>query len=325
MSKRLYPEVILQLLKEAKLSPLEFELRLRQALEPDYWRRLNPALSIQGNSVSDEIEVKPLGSIELSGLSSKLAEEGYFRAESVLAPSEIVRIRNAIESLRDERWPAVFAFVYDQLWSIFRVPPLHRLLTEFLGLGYRQNSKLWTHYVAQQPGAHGWPPHVDSGEPSRLTVWIPLTDATDENGCIYLVPANRVPDSLSSDFTEWSGVSKEELRRLLPAVKALPAKAGSLLGWTHQVIHWGSMSDGVTSPRISVACEFLGLEAKPYSSESPLWDLSPLPTFPERLRMIGRAILDYERFEPLVRRYSELANRLLQPGSPVTHSLAGFE
>ena len=101
-----------------------------------------------------------------------------------------------------------------------------------------------------------------------------------------------------------------ELSQLLQATRALPAPAGALLGWHHQLIHWGSWSSGETEPRISFAAEFVATGEKPYESELPLLDPVSLPPFNVRLRTISKKILDYSRFELPMGRYRGLATRL---------------
>jgi hypothetical protein len=124
----------------------------------------------------------------------------------------------------------VFSFVYDQFWAAPWAPSIGDLALKYLGQGYRQNPNLWTYYVAPQKGAGGWPPHTDSGRVDRLTVWIPLTDTSVDNGCIYVIPRDRMPACLPQDFHAITAVNWQELTGLLHSVRALPARAASALG-----------------------------------------------------------------------------------------------
>jgi hypothetical protein len=64
--------------------------------------------------------------------------------------------------------------------------------------------------------------------------------------------------------------------------------------------------------------EFISGRARPEQDEQPLLDShTRLPLFPERLYAIGTAIQAYERFEPLLIRFVELANRLLEKVQPL--------
>src|SRR5207245_2078717 len=122
--------------------------------------------------------------------------EGYFQAEPLFSVRVIQRLRNGIEVLRKEDWPPVFSFIYDEFWLATRGPSLAGLLSTALGPEHRQIPHLWTFYIPPTRGATGWLPHVDGWEKSdgsgdrsnRLTVWIPLSEATLENGCMYVIP-----------------------------------------------------------------------------------------------------------------------------------------
>ena len=83
--------------------------------------------------------------------------------------------------------------------------------------------------------------------PSIVTAWIPLTDVTPLDSCIYVVPAACDPDY----YSEERGVRPERIR--LQDVRALPAAAGSVVGWSTHLAHWGSRSSRFAAgPRIAV-------------------------------------------------------------------------
>ena len=186
-----------------------------------------------------------------------------------------------------------------------------RLIEGFLGSGYRQNSSFWTYYVAPARGAAGWPPHADSHDSdSHLTVWIPLSAATVENGCMYVIPRDRMPDSLPLDYAKIQTVTARELGHLLQSAKALPVDPGASIGWNHQVVHWGSTSTGQTEARVSIAVEFIAKGYAPCSTELPLLDPVELPAFDVRLRGIGKCLSAYGRFEPSVVRHRALGELL---------------
>jgi len=304
---------VLQLLQSAALPAQRVEVLLGRARDPNYWRALNPDLSVEGDSTAEELEGVPLSSEQLAKQIQKIHREGYFQTGPVLEPLAVKRMLACIEKVQTEGWPPVFSFVYDAFWQVAKTPSMVRLVSGFLGPDYRQNVIIWTYYVAPVSGASGWQPHFDSSEgSSRLTVWIPLTDATIENGCMYVIPCDRMPPTLPTAYADFSAVTREEVGQLLQAVKALPAPAGALLGWHHQLIHWGSTSSGHTRPRISIAVVFIAGGSEPKDTELPLLDPVRLPPFPERLRMIGRAIGAYKEYEPLMHRYAGLGKNLAE-------------
>ena len=293
------------------LSPSEADSYLERALDQSYWQQLNPELSIGGaRLLATDVEAVPLTHLQTTAQLEKLRREGYFQTTPALHDEVIGRMRLAVEKLRAEHWPAVFSCVYDEFWQIFRTPSLATLVSGFLGEGYRQNSLIWTYYVAPIKGAEGWHPHSDSGDQSRLTVWVPLTEATLDNGCMYVIPRDRLPDELRGEYENLATVTHAQLGRLLQSTRALPTPAGAYLGWTHELIHWGSVSSGHVEPRISVAMEFIGSDVTPRQDELPLFDPLTIPPFSERLRAIGKGLVIYGRLEPSKRKYAELGARL---------------
>jgi hypothetical protein len=206
--------------------------------------------------------------------------------------------------------------VYDDLWQILRAPSLRRLMERALGPGYRHSPRVWAHFVPAEKGASGWPPHVDGGSGThtadRLTLWIPLGDATLENGCMYLVPKHLLPASAPDDFASAMGsLDAATWRAMLQGARAVPVRSGAVVAWDFQVVHWSSLAGEAEAPRVSLAIECLGERIAPAPSEEPLLDPAALPPFAERLRAIARGLLSYDRFEPPMLRFAGLARAIL--------------
>ncbi len=289
---------------------------LRKAVDQEYWRALCPDMSILDSYSPRRPNCAPLTSDQEAAAGKHLARHGYFQMPELTPIEVITRMHGSVEAVRAAGWPAVFTFVYDEFWSIFRTPPLAQFLNRQLGAGYVQTSPIWTYYVDPRKAASGWRPHVDSRLAERLTLWIPLTAATIGSGCIYVIPRDKVPDSLPDRFLDWSSVSRGELRVLLQNVTPLPASPGAVLGWNHSLIHWGGPArDPRSAPRISISVEFIKEGVTPKRRETPVIDTG-LPNFATRLRAIGQAILAYEKFEPAMRRYSALANEIVSSTNP---------
>ena len=62
------------------------------------------------------------------------------------------------------------------------------------------------------------------------------------------------------------------------------------------------------SPHDSIAAEFLGTQAKVTGYDRPLLETTSLPTFEQRLYIIGKNLADYKRFEPLMNRFRKSRN-----------------
>jgi hypothetical protein len=305
-----------RLAQAQRLDDAEVEERLGRALARERWAELAPALSIEGGRPAAALEARALGDEERAGILRRLAAEGWFRAAPFLDGAAVATMRAAVEALVARGWPPVFAYVYDEFWAVLRTPSMARLLRAALGAGYRLSPRVWAFCIPAEKGASGWPPHVDGGAgthtPDRITLWIPLGDATLENGCIYLVPKDLVPARTADDFADAVGaLDHATWRTLLQGARALPAAAGSVLGWDFQVIHWSSLAGDAEAPRVSLAVEAFGEGITPTASELPLLDPEVLPPFEERLGAIARSLISYDRFEPAMLRYRALGWRIL--------------
>jgi hypothetical protein len=104
-----------------------------------------------------------------------------------------------------------------------------------------------------------------SDHPAILNVWIPLNDATLDNGCMYVVPREFDEDFSRTDShhahmnpaTEVQRGKSSKIHFPLHGVRALPAPAGSLIAWYGNTIHWGSScSRYAKAPRKSIALTF---------------------------------------------------------------------
>ena len=139
------------------------------------------------------------------------------------------------------------------------------------------------------------------GMPTALTIWLPLTDATPANGCMYMVPASQDPN-----YPEHLQ-STEVIN--LQSVRALPAPAGSILGWNQNVLHWGGCSSSkAIFPRISIAWEFQRKDIP--EPRSSLLSPTSLLTFPQRLSLIGQQIAQYQQIYNLPEELAEIAQAL---------------
>jgi hypothetical protein len=259
-------------------------------------------------------ETNPLNIENVYELRKSFERKGYFQTDPILPEPVLKPIRDCIERLKADRWPPVFVFVYDQVWQVSNAPSLIHLRSDFLGPGCKRTSRVWCFYVDPVPGSRGFAPHADGfGRADRLTVWVALSDATLENGCIYVIPQDLVPDAAKTCYSR--DLKPHDLGVLLQSCRALPAKAGSILGWNFNLVHWSSFCNRPAGPRISFSVEFIARQAEPDPDELPLLDGTGLPTFPQRILAIANGILGYEPHEPRLLVYRDLALRLKDYGS----------
>ncbi|MDJ1172252.1 phytanoyl-CoA dioxygenase family protein [Roseofilum sp. BLCC_M154] len=281
-----------------------------QVQNPDFWKQLNPGLSIEEYSSNQPIKAIAFNPEALEEQLLYLQQEGYFQLDPVLPEIEVFRMAAGIELLALEGWPAVFAFVYDEFWLI-----LHRisnLIAAILGENYRQLPAFWEWYVGTDNDQSGWSPHRDRGgntlRPDRLpnviTIWIPFTDAIPLNGCMYVLPPDRDPYySIYDNRPEDPFINPQDIR-------ALPAAAGSILGWNHRIMHWGGRSSSIAPhPRISLSCEFQRGDVEPY--DPPLLDPLTVPSFQQRLALIGKQIMRYQHMYDLPPELVEVARQII--------------
>lgn len=269
---------------------LNVQTHLKNALNPHYWRELNPDLEINKETLGQSISsINPNKEI-LQNLKDSLMMDGYFQTNPILPIDEIITLRRSVEKIKQADWLPVFAFVYDEFWQIRS--HLSFIMSEMLGQNYWQLPDFWAWYVEGNCSSRGWPPHRDrlvsteqaDGTPNSLSVWIPLTDATIANGCIYVLPS-----SLDKSFSVWFKAVIENIQ----GIRALPASAGSILGWKQSLLHWGAQSSmKASNPRISLGFEFQRGNIEPFNN--PLLDPSVIPSFEHRLGLIGRQILQYQ-------------------------------
>jgi hypothetical protein len=306
------------LLKQAELSPAETARRFDAAVDAGRWRKLVPFAAVEEPAAAAE-SVR-IGPDDVARATRRLAEDGYFCLEEAFESERIDRMRRIVEAVRADGWPAVFSFVFDDFWSIARSPRLLALLEASLGAGCLQNSVIWTHWVPGAKGATGWPPHVDlSGMGNKfLSIWISLSEAAIDNGCMFLIPPGDMPREVVEAIHAKADLSYASYSNLLHNVVALPVPVGSLIGWRGDVLHWGGTNAGGDVPRVSFALEFRSRDEAFTKFERPMIDLhTALPPLRLRLHAIAKALRHYPKFEPIVSRFQPLADRLWEETAPV--------
>jgi ectoine hydroxylase-related dioxygenase (phytanoyl-CoA dioxygenase family) len=182
----------------------------------------------------------------------------------------------------------------------------------------------------------GWTPHRDSyadsdvlfadGSPQKLSVWLPLTDATTLNGCMYILPADRDPSygnishtntgsSTDTDTGTTTSISSNNNNNNIDIIdeggqhwstfiqdfRALPAAAQSVLMWNFRVYHYGAHSSTrATHPRYSVGVEFTHEEAEifkdnPHRLNKGTYDPLTVPGFQERLWLVAKQVQQFSQ------------------------------
>ena len=264
------------------------------AEHPEYWLTINPRLSITAKPFQAELAQYSLPEEELAQYVRQFKKEGYTKTRPVLDSNDIVMLREGMENIVRSGLPPAFAFVYDEFWQVYK--KLSTVLTPIFGENYNLTTNIWAWYVPPDDVSSGFKPHRDfnnpgfvlpDGLPSIGTVWIPLTDVTTLNSCMYVLPTDRDP-CYPHDVADYH-IGYAEIQ----GARALPAEAGSILSWHPLALHWGSHSSiFAKEPRISFATYLSrdavgGVESYRMSPELDL----PLSS---RLALIANVVLHYK-------------------------------
>ncbi len=245
-----------------------------------FWQRLNPALEIE--STSPFPVPLTFSKEQLSEISDIFWREGYLHLPPVFEGDELTALRQGIKTLTAEDFPPVFIYLYDAPWQVFH--RLKNLISHFLGDQPALLPHLWAWHITIDKDSAGWPPHVDCVGETRfddilmsLSLWVPLTDTTPENGCMHVLP-RPFEAQYEPPITDAKQIKLQDVR-------ALPAKTGSVLGWPQDLWHWSGRSSAMaTEPRISLSLEFQS--ASFAAMAEPLLDTSNPPPFTDRLTLI---------------------------------------
>ncbi len=287
---------------------LSIDARAGELHSPAFWTSHFPRLSIstQLDAWDGDTGVLPSDTRKLH--TERMLEEGYFQDGNATFARYAPLLAEAVYTCKALDIPPAFIFLFDETWKCFY--SLHPMLTHFLGKDYRVLPDFWTWHVDPAQSESGWRPHRDKGRnslasngvPLSLTVWAPLTEAHPQNGCMYILPANRDPVYNTEREKDW--------KVDLPYIRALPGQPGDYFCWNQAVLHWGSgTSRFARHPRVSMALEFQRGDIKPFNT--PLIPPFANLRFEDRLKLVGKQILQYKHMYPLAARFEQLARRLV--------------
>ena len=249
---------------------------LQKALTKEYWLSLCPDLSITDNLLEQDREAPyEIDPTSVNRCTEQFNEEGYLHTDPIIPKVLARKLADAIIKVTEQGFPAQFCLVYDDFWH--PLMRLNNLLEPIIGKDYLLLPDFWFYHIPNTNEGSGWAAQRDvqfpnpfdtNGRPNVLNLWIPLTDATPLNGCMYILPKSRDPD-YPKDFSNLIGHDLSEDKpspsTLLQNYRALPAKAGSILGWGQYVYHWGSRSSKwAPEPRINYSMYVQRADVAPY-------------------------------------------------------------
>jgi hypothetical protein len=271
--------------------------RFRALADPALWRGLAPQLHVADTQLwAGAAHPIAFDDARLKSVKTDLAREGYFQLPAQEWGVDVAEVAAGASAAVSAGYLPVFAFMYDEPWIMYA--RLRKLIAAALDERYMMMPAFWAWHVDGTREPAGWTPHRDLGHhtllpdrrPKAMTFWLPLTDATPQNGCMYILPADRDPHY---------GTPQDHQTNLdLQNVRALPSPAGGVLAWTQAVFHWGGRARiPLAQPRISISVEFQRGDQPPIYE--PLLDPQHMPDPALRLRLILRQILQYQHMYPL--------------------------
>lgn len=194
--------------------------------------------------------------------------------------------------------PEQFLLVFDEVWDVVNS------VSEALGPIYGLKNIMDFFVFNVRPGRSGWNLHRDrpsgqvglaaDGTPDYTTVWIAISDASPETSCIYVLPAHADPEYRSMSGSKYDA---QVVAFALQHVRALPVESGTVLAWSHRVLHWGSAApEGAPEARRTLT---FAMAAPGY--EQPLLSVEPgqRPCFEARLALIAYTLICYHHSQPV--------------------------
>lgn len=210
-----------------------------------------------------------------SRIAEQLAERGYAAGIPVLDPAELTRYRAAVLALHDElpvdlrNYFINLHAVLDWADELVRHPRILDVVRGVLG----PDLHLWkTKAFVKFPGPAHVPwhqdlPHWNLEPPRAVTVWVALSDVTEDNGCVRVVPGTHLGGSRAAvaavdDDAMFSAglqfdVSEEEAARAEPML----LRAGEISLHDGMVVH-GSGPNRTAEPRVGIALVYMPADVR---------------------------------------------------------------
>ena len=198
------------------------EQTIETMLSSDYWRRVCPQLTVGGVGGGQDQPPPPelvLSEADLVAVVKLLEVEGYFCLPPHCMPwasGLMEKLALGVVQLMQCDWSPAFIAMFDEAWWVCNA--IDAMMQKVTG-GNRNNMDFLAWYI--DPGqsvadggagpAAGFAPHRDrqprdipasfkpGGEAKYLTCWLPFTDATPENSCLYMIPKSADPSYIAGD------------------------------------------------------------------------------------------------------------------------------
>ena len=243
----------------------------------DFFRDLAPALHIDAGGAPSALTTEG----QHGGPRGPWPASGYVELAGTLDSGASAALAGGVAALRAHGLHPAFLYVYDETW--FALEALRHRLAPLLGATFDVLSDVWAWHIDPRIDRGGWSLHRGwsedvrdpQGNPGLVNAWIALTDATERNACMHLVPLDRDPH-YPHDLGNLGDLERQGI--------AVPAAAGTAIAWDANVAHWGGTCDpSFDAPRISMS--FTLWTNRRIALDRPV--LPPRLTFSQRLDLIA--------------------------------------
>ena len=298
-------------------------------LQVDFWRQLGARDGLHVCALSALGELPAEEGAAAATLRDSLDLRGYCQAGACAHDDDVLaRVKCGLRTLKERGFAPAFIYVYDEAWQVLEHS--WRLLGHVLSpdaphdvvLEPSLNAHVLTRPPAPAEAAEAntseiqrhtsmggaFPlPHRDhssadcfdqlSGQPLLLSLWVPLTEVTADNGAMFVVP--READALLRQpnhpmhLLPFDQHSRRCHFEPSAAVALAPLAPGTALAWLGSSIHWGGVCSrhAQAEPRASLTAgvRVRGARAtalqEQQASELPELSLADLPLpLEERVR-----------------------------------------
>src|SRR5262245_9482490 len=280
-----------------------------RAQSRDYWLSLCPELTI--GAPAPHLSRLASQDAVFHDVAAAIADYetcGHCIVHGAFPENAIEALRRAVWAVHAAGWPMIFAFVYDQFWALPRSACMDVLVGAIIGRPYQPAISFWVNHVPNQRGGSGFTPHTDDVRPGypSVTCWIPLTAATPENGCVYVIERAGPGQGVPTKFSGIESFTAPQVASTLAHVRALPANPGAFLAWPNDTVHWGGRFLRGDEGRLAISWHFVGADYENVDAdlERALIPDAPLPRFAHRLHWLCLSLLRFRGRDPVLERFA---------------------
>ena len=223
---------------------------------------------------------------------NRLKQDGYTIFRGLVSVDTLDTLNQAIDCLNQANLQPVGIITHPIYWAV--VAEMDNIVASILGEAYVMLPETWAWDVPPSKHHKGWAPHREKvfstlrsdGMPNSVSLWFPITAATPENSCLYVLPACDDPHY---------PIGPSSFQVPLQNVRAIPADPGDVIIFNHNVLHWGSQSSQwANAGRRSMAYECQVASTPAYNT--PVFPATSMPPLETCRALYEQLIQQYAHF-----------------------------